>query len=196
MAKVILIKKAKKERKCRKCGRLIEVGNSYYKGVINFHPDIIRCVDCGLRYWEVTTSDYQLSVGEIVYNWTKNYSADEDGIENIKSELECLLDDVQERYDNIPEQLQYAPTGELLQERIENIQCAIGELENIYIDDIKNSAFENILTDNDNATGDDNYDTFMSRTGEEFTILQGEISEEYENQLTEAIEEALSNISV
>jgi len=165
--------------------------------VINFHPDIVRCVDCGLHSWEVTTSDYQLSVGEIVYNWTKNYSADEDGIEGIKGELEVLLEDIRERFDNIPEQLQDAPTGELLQERIENLQCALDELDNICFDDIKNSAFENIVATNDIAVSDDeDYDGFMSKTSEEFTIFQGDISEEYESQLTGAIEEALSSIGV
>lgn len=60
-------------------------------------------------------------------------SADElnDFVENIKTELEDLRDTTQESYDNMPENLQYSPTAELLQERVDSIENAISEIESI-----------------------------------------------------------------
>lgn len=51
--------------------------------------------------------------------------------DEIKDELGSLLDETQGSLDNMPDQLQYSPTGELLQERIDAIEYAMGEIENI-----------------------------------------------------------------
>jgi len=58
----------------------------------------------------------------------------EEAVENFKSELEGLRDETQEKLDNMPEQLQYAPTGELLQERIDDLESTISEFESIDVD--------------------------------------------------------------
>ena len=52
-------------------------------------------------------------------------------VDEIKSDLESLRDTCQESFDNIPEQLQEAPAGQTLQERIENLDSAISEFEDI-----------------------------------------------------------------
>lgn len=48
---------------------------------------------------------------------------DPEDFENIKDEIissiESLRDETQEKLDNMPESLQYSPTGELLQERVD-----------------------------------------------------------------------------
>lgn len=49
--------------------------------------------------------------------------------DEIGSELESLLDETQGSLDNMPEQLQFSPTGELLQERIDAVEEAISEIE-------------------------------------------------------------------
>lgn len=51
--------------------------------------------------------------------------------EDIKGELECLKDETQSSLDNMPEQLQYAPNGELLQERIDALENAEMDIDNI-----------------------------------------------------------------
>jgi hypothetical protein len=51
--------------------------------------------------------------------------------DDIQSELECLRDETQESLDNMPDALQYSPTGELLQERIDAVENALSEVENI-----------------------------------------------------------------
>lgn len=48
--------------------------------------------------------------------------------DEVEGELDSLRDECQESLDNMPEALQYAPTGELLQERIDALENAINEL--------------------------------------------------------------------
>jgi hypothetical protein len=54
--------------------------------------------------------------------------------ENIKTELEDLRDTTQESLDNMPENLQYSPTAELLQERVDSLENGINEIESIDFD--------------------------------------------------------------
>lgn len=63
-------------------------------------------------------------------------SADElsEFVDNIKTDLEELRDTTQESLDNIPENLQYSPTAELLQERIDSLENGISEIESIDLD--------------------------------------------------------------
>ena len=97
MGKIKEIQKSRKECKCGKCGNIIPVGSKYLRGILNFHPDIIRCTNCGLKYWEVTTSDYVQRVAPILNEWQEQgYS-----YEDILSEFTDLKDELQERLDNM-----------------------------------------------------------------------------------------------
>ena len=58
-------------------------------------------------------------------------SALEDFVEDIKSQLEELRDETQERLDNMPESLQESDSGQLLQERIDECDNLISEFESI-----------------------------------------------------------------
>lgn len=46
-------------------------------------------------------------------------------LEDAKYELDCILDEEQECYDNMPENLQYSERGELAEEAISNIEQAL-----------------------------------------------------------------------
>lgn len=193
MGKVNVIQKSRKECRCSKCGKTIPVGSKYYRGSINFHPDIVRCSDCGLESWEVTTSDYQLQAGEIVYRWNENYGVTEDAIESIRGDLESLAEELQERLDNMPESLQDSDTGVILQERIEQLEDAQNELDNVDVDGIK----EEVL---------DEYNQALDEDEEELEELDWEnpdqysdvldIVEAFETKLDELISDALSVIEV
>ena len=54
--------------------------------------------------------------------------------ENIKTDFEDLRDTTQESLDNMPENLQYSPTAELLQERVDSLENGISEIESIDFD--------------------------------------------------------------
>lgn len=135
MGRITRVQKSRKEHTCGRCHKKIEVGQSYLRGDLNFSRPIIRCCKCGLDYWEVTTSDYQLSVGEVVYRWHYNYEANEEGRDSIVSDLDNIREELQYRLDSMPESLQYAETGELLQQRIDCLDSAISELQEIYFED-------------------------------------------------------------
>lgn len=83
---------------------------------------------------QLTTSAY---LGAIYDLQDADYPADENIIsivDDVRNELEQILDEVQTSFDNMPEQLQGAPTGELLQERIDQVSEAISNIESIDLD--------------------------------------------------------------
>ena len=129
------VNKSRKEYKCSKCGQIIPIGSSYLRGDLNFSKPIIRCTKCGLKPYEVTTSEYVRSVGAIVEDWRQLYSPDEDGRDNIVDDLGAIRDELQDHFDNMPEGLQYGDTGQLLEERISYLDDAITELEEIDFED-------------------------------------------------------------
>jgi hypothetical protein len=56
-------------------------------------------------------------------------ATDIDGLRAVKDDIDALRDETQEKLDNMPEGLQQGSTGELLQERIENLESWGTELE-------------------------------------------------------------------
>lgn len=149
-----------------------------------------------MKHWEVTTSDYLLSVGPITNQWNDHYSSDENGAADIVEELESIKDDLQDRLDNMPESLQYAPTGELLQERIDGLESAIDELESIDLDDLKEdviSEMEDELRAELNIPDEDEFDlTWDELTDklEDTSELESALCE----KIGELIDDAVSNI--
>lgn len=55
--------------------------------------------------------------------------ANEGDLRDITGEIENIRDETQEKFDNMPEGFQQGHTGELLQERIDGLDCWISELE-------------------------------------------------------------------
>ena len=145
--------KARKEYKCSKCGEVIKVGDIYLKGTPFRRSPVIRCTKCGLRSWELSSSDYVQGVGRVCDCWEEDYGCDEDTAQQIADELTNIQDEVQGSLDNMPEGLQEGDTGQLLQERIDNLEYAISDLEAIDYDSIK----ENAKDDVDSDEGTDEY---------------------------------------
>lgn len=195
VGKVQIIQKSRKEYKCSKCGKTIPAGSKYYKGEINFGPTIIRCNDCKLESWEVTTSDYLLRVGQILYKWQEDYEVNEDTASDISSSLQEIEDDLQERLDNMPEGLQEGDAGQLLQERIDALEDAISELDCIDIDDIKSDVFDEYFTDMDDhsfESFDDAIEFLENQNDPKSSSKVDELNNLLEEKIVEAIDEALS----
>lgn len=74
-------------------------------------------------------------------------------VEEVIGDLESLRDECQERFDNIPEQLQESSDGaQILQQRIEDLEGAISEFENIntvFESEIDEDARDEDMTDED-----------------------------------------------
>lgn len=85
------------------------------------------------RESQLTSSEFMstyYSIKEEIEDWAPESVEDvESFVETIKEEIESLKDETQEKLDNMPEQLKYAPVGELLQERIDSLDETYNELD-------------------------------------------------------------------
>lgn len=197
MAKVQIIQKSRKEYKCNKCGKVIPVGSRYYKGEINFGPTIIRCSDCKLEAWEVTTSDWQLSTGAIINRWEENYGLSDSTPEELRDEIESIMDDQQERLDNMPEGCQEGDVGQLIQERIDACEAAMDELYHIDIDSLKADALSEYIGDDEDGNYDDmDYDEVLEKLENEDPSAAADLLAKFEELLSDAIVNALQNLEV
>lgn len=166
--------KARKEYKCSKCGEVIKAGDTYLKGTPFRMKPVIRCTKCGLRRWELSSSDYVQGVGRVCECWEEDYDCTEDTAQSIADELSNIRDETQDSLDNMPEGLQEGDTGQLLQERIDNLDSAISDLEAIDYENIK-----------EGELGDSDYDSLTDEAKEE-------MDEAIKSSLREEIESALS----
>lgn len=197
MAKVQVIQKSRKEYKCSKCGKVIPVGSRYYKGEINFGPTIIRCSDCKLEAWEVTTSDWQLSTGAIINRWEENYGLSDSTPEELHDEIESIMGDQQDRLDSMPEGCQEGDVGQLIQERIDACEAAMDELDNIDIDSLKADALSEYIGDDEDDNYDDmDYDEVLEKLEKEDPPAAADLVANFEQLLSDAIVEALQNLEV
>ena len=122
--------KARKEYVCEKCKKEINKGENYYKILEQFRPVRIRCANCRPERSELTNSEYYSWLYDLQDHLEERYDLrTEEGKNDLYTELEQQRDVLQEKLDNIPEQLQYASAGETLQERIDGIDSAMSEMD-------------------------------------------------------------------
>ena len=92
-------------------------------------------------------------------------------IDEIKDDAESLRDECQEHLDNMPEQLQDSDSGQTLQERIENLDNAVSELDNI------DSEFESEIEREDEETDDEWMQRVLDEKQQWLADKAGEIQE-------------------
>lgn len=114
----------------------INVGESYYTwGFMNGGTFYSKTEP---RPSQLTSSAFMqtyLSIQETVEDWVPGDASDvESFVADIIEQLEELRDTTQENFDNIPENLQYAPVGEMMQERIDSLDSLISEFECIEVE--------------------------------------------------------------
>ena len=131
MAKSTL-QKARKEYKCSKCGCLINPGEEYYKITAMYTKPYYRCKNHAPERSELTSSEYLSWLYDLQDNLTDRYDLKEEGIiDELISELENQRDELQDKFDNIPEQLQDGDAGQTLQNRIDSLDDVISDLESL-----------------------------------------------------------------
>lgn len=178
--------------KCSKCGKLIEVGETYLKATPFKLPAIIRCFKCGLKGYETSGSEYIRAVGALVEDWQDDIGISEDTAEELISAIEDIRDQCQESLDNMPEQLQESDSGTTLQERIDACDAAIEELEQVSWDDCNEDAEEEAKEEmggfyDPNVHDYENEDAFK-------VALEALTKEKAEEAFAEAIDDALSSL--
>lgn len=134
MAKVTFVKKARKDVP----NSDIKKGESYFWWEFRYGGKHVSRTQP--RPSQLTGSEFLstvLRIGERINDVSLDTDVGElqNIVDEIKDELETLQSETQDKRDNMPEQLQEAPTGELLQNRIDSLQEMMDEIDNITIPD-------------------------------------------------------------
>lgn len=191
MAKIEKRKKISRGKSvvCSKCGNPISVGETYLISTPYRMPAIIRCLKCGLKQYETSGSQYVRDVGAIVEDWQETFGTSDGTAEEIVSALEEIRDYTEESLNNMPEQLQEGDTGNMLQDRLDSLEGAISDLEEISFDDIKEESREE---------AEDNVGPYDENEFDDKEQWAAEVAEEMdrltEDAYVEAIEDALSQL--
>ena len=128
MPRVNFVKKARKD-----ISDEIKAGDSYYWWKFRYGGK--RVSKTPPKPKDLTQSDFLISVYNIEEEIENFMASDKDSFdsqkEDILGQIEELKSETEDKLGNMPEQLQYAPTGELLQERIDGLDEWYNELESI-----------------------------------------------------------------
>lgn len=145
MARLNFVKKARKPRK--EDG--IKKGDSYYWWKFRFGP--MHVSKTRPKRSQLTQSSFKATLYDIEDNIAALITNDicEGCLDDIISEIENLKDEAQSSLDNMPEHLQETSTsGEMLQNRIEELESWQGELEDVDLEIDESSIEQGIRDDN------------------------------------------------
>lgn len=127
MPRVTFVKKARKDNPVAKAGE------SYYWWKFRYGGK--RYSKTPPRPSQLTQSEYYGTIRALAEQTEdSNVEGAEDielMIESTRSDIEELQQETQDKLDNMPENLQYSPTGELLQERVDALEGAVSDLDSI-----------------------------------------------------------------
>lgn len=195
MAKINRVEKCRKEQRCSKCGKTIPVGSPYLYAEPRYRGKIVRCTSCGLQYWETSGSEFVLTCGAIQNNWREDYGVSQDALESIKGDLEELRDTCQDSFDNMPESLQYGPTGEMLQERVDMLDGVIDALDCVTeYDDIREEIEYDVFEDYKSDNELDEELEIEDLTEEQSAEFEQLVESKQNDQFGESVDEALSDL--
>lgn len=77
---------------------------------------------------QLTTSEFLIASYDLAEQ-VATFDGDGDDLEALISEYESLRDETQEKFDNMPEGLQQGDSGQLLEERVGEVENIISQLE-------------------------------------------------------------------
>lgn len=131
--------KARKEYTCAKRGEAIKKGDEYYRfWLTRFSPMKILCLGCKPTRSQMTTSEFLSTMygieDDIAALSVEDMENAQDIVAGIINQLQELRDETEEKRENMPESLQDAPTGEMLQGRVDSVEDMISELEDVDTD--------------------------------------------------------------
>lgn len=123
--------KARKEYVCSRCKRIIKKGEEYQKILAMYKKPQVVCSDCKISRSELTSSDYYSWLFDLQDNFMIESIED---LERLLGEIENQKDELEGRYENIPEHLQDGNAGDILLDRIDNLEETYNELEEIIVE--------------------------------------------------------------
>lgn len=146
MPKVITIKSARKDYPESN----IKKGDTYYKWKFNFGPE--HKSKTYPRRSQLTQSDFLGQLYDLQDDMDKRFSGllteeeIQSELDTLKDDIQNLLDEVQERFDGMPDQLrENSSSGEILQERIDALDGWIADLDSVDV------SFDEDLTEEEKA---------------------------------------------
>lgn len=110
-------------------------------------------------------------------------------VDAIKSDLESLKEETEGSLENMPESLQSSPTGELLQERIDALDSAISEFENIDCSDYEEPEETDLKEEIAEEEGID-----MEKDNWEEEITEEMLSDKKQEKVQEWLDEKINEI--
>jgi len=105
----------------------VEVGDSYYWWQFAFSKRSVSKTPP--KPSQLTRSEFMISLYELQ---EEQSSLTIEDAEDFASRIREIADECEEKIQNMPESLQYAPSGELLQERSESMNAWADEVEEIF----------------------------------------------------------------
>lgn len=197
MARIQRFKKSNrgKELHCSKCGKQILPGDFYLKAEPYMGPPIIRCTDCGLRGYETSRSSYIQQIGALVETWRDIYGDMTTAAQDIVSELENIRDELEDNFYNIPEQLQDGAAGSLLQERMDEIDDVISELESVDYYELQDEVRDEAETEVGEFNPDDPDREYETQEEWEDAVQDKMRDLDVDARVGDAIDEALASLS-
>lgn len=140
-------------KSARKKNPVADVGEEYYWWKFAFGPKMYSKTPP--KRSQLTRSAFLSNLYDLqdgLANRFTDIDAIEDDLQDLISELETMRDEAQDSLDNMPEHLQEtSQSGEMLQERIDNLESWINDLENIDTDyeegENKEERFNDIVND-------------------------------------------------
>lgn len=170
-------------QKARKDNPAVKAGEPYYWW--KFRHGGKRYSKTRPRPSQLTQSPYYGAVRSLVERIEDETPNDWDDFESlrdeIKDEIEALGQECQDNLDNMPDSLQYSPTGELLQERIDACDNAVMEIESIDEFEFDEDEVRDDLEDDDGNVDEEE--------------LQSELERRYTNEFSDWVSDAKSELS-
>jgi hypothetical protein len=193
---------ARKEYICSKSQRVIQKGEKYWKLEFRYSEPKVSAYEFPFTRSETTQSSYLSTLYSIIdgFNASPENLTIED-LESIRddlvSDLESLRDETQDSLDNMPENLQYSPTAEMLQERIDNLDSGIDELENIDFDFDDNPDVEELEQyDDEEELQEFKYrDQLFLDSSERYQGLLTKLRDKHFEKMQEYIEDKVNEIN-
>lgn len=162
----------------------IAKGESYYWWAFQYRPK--QYSKTAPRRSQLTQSDFLSQLYDLEDRLESCSVANKDDFDSFKeelmSEIETLKDECQEKLDNMPEQLQSAPSGEILQERIDALENWHSEIESIECDVDEEQIAEEVRGENEQEEDED------EKMDEE------EVQEEINRRIEENIQESIAEL--
>lgn len=135
---------------------------------------------------QLTQSAYLQTIYGLQEQEQPDFDGLSDALDNVKSELEQLRDEQQEKLDNMPDNLrENSSSGQLLQERYDALDGAVSDLDNVDIPDVADLEQE---VEDENESEWENFT--QERKNELITERKTEKRDELWSEITSAIDNA------